>query len=38
MPIDLRATLEAALTKGSLHFYLDASVLVDIVRPETPSA
>ena len=34
MPIDLRATLEAALTKGSLHFYLDASVVVDIVRPE----
>ena len=35
MPIDLRAALEAALAKGSLHFYLDASVLIDIVRPET---
>lgn len=35
MPIDLRATLEAALRNQSLHFYLDATVLVDIVRPQT---
>ena len=35
MPINLRSALDAALREGTLHFYLDASVLVDIVRPET---
>jgi predicted nucleic acid-binding protein len=35
VPVDLRGALEAALREGSLHFYLDASVLVDIVRPDT---
>jgi predicted nucleic acid-binding protein len=34
VPIDLRDTLRVALSAQSLHFYLDASVLVDIVRPD----
>lgn len=34
MPIDLRTALKAALAQGSVHLYLDASVIVDIVRPE----
>ena len=32
MPIDLGAALDAALRRGRLHLYLDANVLIDILR------
>jgi predicted nucleic acid-binding protein len=32
VPIDLGAALDAALKRGGVHLYLDANILIDIVR------